>query len=119
MNNLVPVERRGQGPYLIFHFGISGWGGTRKLPYASTEQGVAVLSSVLNSERAILVNIQIMRTFTRLRKMATDFAEPKRKVEAMERRYDAQFKVVFDAIKSLMTPPQKKIKAIGFRKKKE
>ncbi len=54
---------------LIFHFGISSWGGTRKLPYAFTEQGVAMLSGVLNSERAIKVNIQIMRMYTKMREM--------------------------------------------------
>ena len=73
---------------LIFHFGTSSWGGTRKLPYAFTENGVAMLSSVLNSERAIKVNIQIMRTFTRLREMLMTHKDLKEKIEAMEKKYD-------------------------------
>ncbi|MDI6791355.1 MAG: hypothetical protein QME81_00585 [bacterium] len=70
------------------------------LPYVFTEQRVAMLSSVLNSERAILVNIQIMRAFTRLREMAVGYVELKSRIEDMEGKYDHQFKVVFDAIKS-------------------
>ena len=85
------------------------------LPYAFTEQGVAMLSSVLNSKRAILVNIQIMRAFTKLRKMLLTHADLKRKIEAMERKYDQQFKVVFEAIKKLLEPPPKPKKQIGFR----
>ncbi|MFH1860793.1 MAG: ORF6N domain-containing protein [bacterium] len=101
---------------LISHFVISSWGGTRKLPYAFTEQGVAMLSSVLNSERAILVNIQIMRTFTKLRTILASHEDLRKKIEAMENKYDTQFKVVFDAIKSLMSPLTKEQKKIGFRK---
>ena len=101
------------------HFGTSSWGGTRKLPYAFTEQGVAMLSSVLNSERAILVNIQIMRTFTKLRRILASHDDLRRKIEAMENKYDVQFKVVFDAIRSLMSPPTKEQKKIGFRKDKD
>lgn len=86
------------------------------LPYVFTEQGVAMLSSVLNSERAILVNIQIMRTFTKLREMALGYTELKNKIEDMEKKYDRQFKVVFDAIKSLMETPGREIKKIGFKK---
>ncbi|MDI6735126.1 MAG: ORF6N domain-containing protein [bacterium] len=85
-----------------------------QLPYAFTEQGVAMLSSVLNSERAILVNIQIMRAFTKLRKILASHEDLRRKLEDMEMKYDTQFKVVFDAIKSLMTPPTKEQKKIGF-----
>jgi hypothetical protein len=99
---------------LIFHFGTSSWGGTRKLPYAFTENGVAMLSSVLNSDRAITVNIQIMRTFTRLREMLMTHKDLKEKIEAMEQRYDQQFKVVFEAIKRLLEPPVKTKKKIGF-----
>jgi hypothetical protein len=92
-----------------------GRGGRRYLPYAFTEQGVAMLSSVLRSERAILVNIEIMRAFVRLRQMLASNAELARKLEALERKYDAQFKVVFDAIRELMTPPEPKNKRpIGF-----
>jgi phage regulator Rha-like protein len=104
---------------LIFHFGISSWGGTRKLPYAFTENGVAMLSSVLNSKRAIQVNIQIMRTFTKIREMLATHKELRLKIEKMEKKYDSQFKVVFDAIKQLMEPPQKARKKIGFLRDKE
>ncbi|MEW6104270.1 MAG: ORF6N domain-containing protein [bacterium] len=103
---------------LIFHFGISRWGGTRKLPYAFTENGVAMLSSVLNSERAISVNIQIMRVFTKIRQMVASNEELRKRIEAMERKhekYDQQFKIVFDAIKSLLAIPAKEVKKIGFR----
>jgi len=85
------------------------------LPYAFTEQGVAMLSSVLNSERAILVNIQIMRAFTKLREMVIGYAKLKRKIESMEKKYDEQFKVVFEAIKQLLTPLEKPKRRIGFR----
>jgi hypothetical protein len=91
---------------LIFQFGTSGWGGTRKLPFAFTENGVSMLSSVLNSQRAIQVNIQIMRTFTRLRKILATHEELRRKIELMEKKYDKQFKIVFEAIRQLMTPPE-------------
>lgn len=85
------------------------------LPYVFTEQGVAMLSSVLNSERAIQVNIQIMRTFTRLRELIMSHKELQRKIEAMERKYDKQFQVVFTAIKQLLVPPEKPKGRIGFR----
>ncbi|MBU0701997.1 ORF6N domain-containing protein [bacterium] len=101
---------------LMCHFGTSSWGGTRKLPFAFTEQGVAMLSSVLNSKRAILVNIQIMRTFTKLRTILASHEDLRKKIEAMENKYDTQFKVVFDAIKSLMSPLTKEQREIGFRK---
>ena len=84
------------------------------LPYAFTEQGVAMLSSVLNSERAIKVNIEIMRAFVRLRRMLASHADLARKLEALEKRYDAQFKVVFEAIRELMKPPETKKRPIGF-----
>ena len=84
-------------------------------PYAFTEQGVAMLSSVLRSERAIQVNIAIMRTFVQLRQMLASNAVLTRKLAAMERKYDSQFKIVFDAIRELMTPPAPKGKrSIGF-----
>ena len=88
------------------------FGGT--LPYAFTEQGVAMLSSVLNSERAIQVNIEIMRAFVRLRRILASHADLARKLEALEKKYDAQFKVVFDAIRELMKPPESKKRPIGF-----
>jgi hypothetical protein len=84
------------------------------LPYAFTEQGVAMLSSVLNNERAINVNIEIMRTFVRLRRILASHAGLARKLDALEKKYDAQFKVVFDAIRELMKPPESKKRPIGF-----
>jgi len=93
----------------------TGRGRHRKyLPYAFTEQGVAMLSSVLRSKRAVMVNIEIMRAFVRLRQMLASSAELARKLATLERKYDAQFKVVFDAIRELMTPPQRKKRSIGF-----
>jgi hypothetical protein len=89
----------------------SSWGGRRYLPYAFTEQGVAMLSSVLRSKRAIQVNVEIMRAFVRLRRMLASNEELARKLAALERKYDAQFKVVFDAIRELMAPPSPKIAA--------
>ncbi len=85
------------------------------LPYVFTEQGVAMLSSVLNSDRAVKVNIEIMRAFVKLRQMLASNAELSRKLADLEKKYDAQFKVVFDAIRQLMTPPAPKKKPIGFR----
>ncbi len=93
--------------------------GLRYKPMAFTEQGVSMLSSVLNSERAIQVNIQIMRTFTKLREMILTHKELKQKIEAMERKYDYQFKIVFDAIKKLLEQPEKPKGRIGFRKEKD
>ena len=96
------------------HLGTSSsWGGRRYPPYAFTEQGVAMLSSVLRSARAVAVNIEIMRAFVRLRAMLASHADLARKLDALERKYDAQFKVVFDAIRQLMTPPAKKVE-LGF-----
>src|SRR5262245_45172154 len=87
----------------------------RHLPYAFTEQGVAMLSSVLRSERAVRVNIEIMRAFVQLRLLLSSHADLARKIEALERKYDAQFNVVFDAIRELMTPPEPAAKRrIGF-----
>ena len=84
-----------------------GRGQHRKyLPYAFTEQGVAMLSSVLRSRRAVLVNIEIMRAFVRLRQMLASHADLARKLDALEKKYDAQFKAVFDALRELMNPPQ-------------
>ncbi len=99
---------------LIFHFGTSSWGGTRKLPRVFTEQGVAMLSSVLHSKRAIQVNIQIMRTFIKLREILVSHKELARKLDELEKKYDAQFKVVFDVIRKLMIPPEKPRRRIGF-----
>lgn len=92
-----------------------GRGRHRKyLPYVFTEQGVAMLSSVLNSERAIAVNIEIMRAFVRLREILSTHKDLARKLEELERTYDAQFRVVFEAIRMLMTPPEPPKGRIGF-----
>lgn len=88
--------------------------GLRKRPYAFTENGVAMLSSVLKSERAITVNIQIMRTFTKIREMLATHKELRQKIEEMEQKYDYQFKIVFDAIKQLIEPSLKPKTRIGF-----
>jgi ORF6N domain-containing protein len=93
-----------------------GRGRHRKyLPYAFTEQGVAMLSTVLRSPRAVQVNIEIMRAFVRLRGMLASHADLARKLAELERKYDAQFKVVFDAIRELMAPPENPRRSIGFR----
>ena len=89
---------------------------SKYLPYAFTEQGVAMLSSVLRSHQAIQVNIEIMRALIRLRQMLASHAELARKLNALEKKYDAQFKDVFEAIRQLMAPPEQKRRAIGFRK---
>jgi len=93
---------------------ISDRMGLRHVPMAFTEQGVAMLSSVLNSPRAILVNIAIIRAFVQLRAILFAHADLARKLEELEKKYDAQFRVVFDAIRQLMTPPDRPRKQIGF-----
>ncbi len=96
-------------------FSRSGWGGRRTRPHAFTEQGVAMLSSVLRSKRAVQVNIEIMRAFVRLRRMVISHEEMARRVDTLERKYDAQFKAVFDAIRQLMAPPGPARRPVGFR----
>ncbi len=103
---------------LKFQFGISSWGGTRKRPYAFTEQGVAMLSSVLNSERAIQVNIQIIQTFIRLRKMVATNRELREKAEQLEKNYDKKFRIVFEVLKQLLEEDEKPKKLIGFKERK-
>ena len=102
---------------LRFQIGTSkaGRGGRRYLPYAFTEQDVAMLSSVLNSERAIQVNIEIMRAFVKLRQMLASNTELSRRLDNLEAKYDRQLRVVFDAIRQLMSPTVPKLKQIGFR----
>lgn len=102
------------GANLRSQFATSSWGGRRYRPYAFTEQGVAMLSSVLRSRRAAQVNVEIMRAFVRLRRMLASNEELARKLAALEKKYDAQFKVVFDAIRELMRPPSPKRRKIGF-----
>ncbi len=84
------------------------------LPHAFTEQGVAMLSSVLNSERAIQVNIQVMRAFSYLREMLETHTDLKRKIEEMEKRYNGQFQVVFSALRKLLYAPRKRKRMVGF-----
>ena len=87
--------------------------------FAFTEQGVAMLSSVLNSDRAIQVNILIMRAFTKLRQMLSTHKDLKKKIESMEKKYDKQFKIVFDAITQLLAEDEKPKKKIGFTVKEK
>src|SRR6266571_1793796 len=90
------------------------WGGRRTAPYAFTEQGVAMLSTVLRSKRAIAVNIEIMRAFVRLRRMITEYEEHGHRIDELERRTDGQFEVVFDAIRALINSETKPKKRIGY-----
>jgi hypothetical protein len=92
----------------------SSWGGRRYTPYAFTEQGVAMLSSVLHSPRAVQANISILRAFVKLRELLASHRDLARRLDEMESRYDAQFKAVFDAIRALMIPPEKSRRRIGF-----
>lgn len=106
---------------LRYQFGTSSWGGRRYFPYVFTEYGVAMLSSILNSKRAIQVNIQIIKTFIRLREMIISNRQLRLKLEAIERKYNKQFRVAFDAIKRLIDKDTiEPVKIIGFmdRKKK-
>jgi hypothetical protein len=100
---------------LRYQIGTSRWGGRRYVPRAFTEQGIAMLSSVLHSKRAVLVNIEIMRAFVRLRELLSTHKDLARKLEELEKKYDEQFAVVFRAIRELMTPPEPPPKRrIGF-----
>jgi len=91
-----------------------GRGGRRKLPYVFTEQGVAMLSSVLNSKRAIQVNIEIMRAFAKIREMILTYRELQKKISEIEQKYDKNFSVVFKALRELLSPPEKPKRQIGF-----
>jgi len=105
---------------LTCHFGRSSWGGVRTLPFAFTEHGILMLSSVLNSKRAILINIQIMRTFTKLRELMISHKELAGKIEEIEKKFkdhDQNFVLIFKAIKELLKKPEepeKKKMPIGF-----
>jgi len=99
---------------LKFHFGTSSWGGTRKPPRAFTEQGIAMLSSVLNSKRAIHVNIEIMRAFVKLREMIVSHKDLARKLNELEKKYDGQFQIVFEAIRQLIEVEEKPKRKIGY-----
>lgn len=93
----------------------SGYGGRRYPSYVFTEQGVSMLSSVLNSERAIQVNIQIMRTFTKIREMLASNKELRQKIESLEKKYDKKFGKIFDAIRQLLNKDIKPVAKIGYR----
>jgi hypothetical protein len=97
----------------------AGRGGRRYEPFAFTEQGVAMLSSVLRSERAVQVNIEIMRAFVRMRRVLAEHAELATKLTQLERKYDGQFRVVFDALRELMAPPATPRGRIGFKGESE
>ena len=114
---------------LIFQFGPSSWGGVRKPPYAFTDYGIAMLSGVLNSKRAVLVNIQIMRAFTRLRQVIADNTDIRRAIQNIEKRlnvHDREIQIAFAALKNVLNPPNllgKKeyspvVKKMGFGKEK-
>jgi hypothetical protein len=108
------VDRR-EFEKLSSQFGTSStWGGRRYLPYAFTEQGVAMLSSVLRSPRAVRVNIEIMRAFVKLRHVAQPNADLARKIDGLETKYDGQFRMVFQAIRELMAPPAAPRERIGY-----
>ena len=111
MFQLTPQEFRN----LISQNATSRWGGRRKLPLAFTEQGVAMLSSVLKSRQAIVVNVHIMRAFVHLRRAGFTYASLKRKIDELENKYDKQFSVVFEAIHRLLEPSREgKRRQIGF-----
>ena len=105
---------------LMFQFGTSSWGGTRKRPRVFTDYGILMLSSVLNSRRAIQVNIQIVRTFAKLREYILSHKDLQKKIETLENKYDEQFRNVFQAIRELEEPLKKKrSRTIGFHVREE
>ena len=99
---------------LKYHFGTSRWGGRRYLPYAFTEQGIAMLSSVLNSKRAVQINSEIMRAFVKLREMISTHKDLTKKLSELEKKYDSQFQIVFEAIRQLIEVEEKPKRKIGF-----
>ena len=99
---------------LRYHFGASRWVGRRCRPYVFTENGVAMLSSILNSPKAIQVNIQIMRTFTKLREMIASHKDLTKKLSELEKKYDGQFQIVFEAIRQIIEVEEKPKRKIGF-----
>lgn len=114
------VGRAKAGVHLKSQDVISSWGGSRRsTPYAFTEHGVAMLSSVLRSPRAVQVNIEIMCAFVRLRQALASHASLAKKLQEMERKYDRSFAEVFTAIRQLMAPPSDKRERIGYRKGEE
>ena len=107
---------RGEFDNLKSQIVTSSWGGVRRaMPYAFTEQGVSMLASVLRSPRAVAVNVEIMRAFVQLRRLLGAHADLARKIQDLEKKYDGQFRAVFDAIRELMRPPARPRRPIGFR----
>jgi len=105
---------------LRYHFGTSSWGGQRYLPFAFTEHGAIMLASVLNSPIAAQASIQIVRAFIRLRGILAGHKELAQQLEALEKKYDSQFKVVFETIRKLMEPADApSSRRIGFLRKDE
>ncbi|PCI38347.1 MAG: DNA-binding protein [Elusimicrobia bacterium] len=102
---------------LRFQSGTSSWGGNRYLPFVFTEQGIAMLSSVLRSRQAIQVNVEIMRAFVRLRKIIATNEDLSRRLNELEKRHEGKFKVVFEVIRSLMSEAEKPKPRIGFKSK--
>jgi len=99
--------------------GIPGWGGRRKLPLAFTEQGVAMLSGILRSEKAVNVNIAIMRAFVKMRELIDDNKGLKKKLDEMESKYDQQFQVVFEAIRQLIEKKNEPRETVGYKLNKK
>ncbi len=100
-------------------FVTSSWGGSRYLPYAFTEQGVAMLSGILKSKRAVQMNIAIVRAFVLLRKLASNYQEIMKKLESMESKYDGRFKEVYQTLNYLINPPEGERREIGFKRKSD
>ena len=101
---------------LRYQFGTSRlWGGRRYRPFAFTEQGVAMLSGVLRSDRAIRVNIEIMRAFVRMRRLLSSQVDLAQRLDRLERKYDSHFRSVFGAIRRLLDPPERTKPRIGFQ----
>jgi len=98
---------------------ISSWGGRRKRPFAFTEQGVAMLSGILRSERAVKINISIMRAFVKMRELIDENKELKKKLDKLESKYDKQFQIVFDAIRQLIEQKNEPREPIGFKTSKK
>ncbi len=98
---------------------ISSWGGARTPPYAFTEQGIAMLSGILSSSRAIKINIEIMRAFVGLRRLTISYKELSNKINQLEKKYDYQFKLVFDALRRVAKPAESKKRKIGIQSEDE
>lgn len=105
---------------LMFQFGTSSWGGTRKMPYAFTEQGVAMLSSILSSDQAVLVNIHIIRVFTKIRQILSTRKDVLLKLEKLDRKvsnHDGEIKMIFEYLKELLSPKVEPVRKIGFKQR--